>query len=492
MRKFYLEAVAFIAGAVVMILELTGSRIIAPYVGNSIFVWSSLIGIVLAALSLGYYWGGKLADKGAGNKTLGTITFSAGIFIGTSAVFEKLILGFLSENINDIRIIALVSCLILFAPASVALGMVVPYTVKLKLKSLKKAGEVAGRLYALSTVGSIIGTFLTGFYLIPSLGSRNILFLISGLTLGLSFVLLTKKIRWLSLLVLFLLLAAYAFSPINNLPFYDKDSLYNRVILEKDVDPNTLRPILTLKTGTVRQSAMFLDKDDELVYEYTKYYRIAKYFNPNIGQALAIGGGGFSYPKDFLKNYPEANLDVVEIDPTIVALAKKYFNLTENSPLRIIEMDGLVYLKKNRKIYDAIFLDIFGGDMSIPFHLTTKEAVTSLFSALNKNGVVVLNIASALDGQKGKFLWAEYNTYKEIFPYVYLFGVADPKDLQKRQNIMLVAVKNNMTPSLVSNDPEIAEYLSHLYVGKLESAPILTQDFAPVEQYNLAIQKWKN
>lgn len=242
----------------------------------------------------------------------------------------------------------------------------------------------------------------------------------------------------------------------------------------------------------IKQSAMFLDKDDELVYEYTKYYRIAKHFNPDIGKALAIGGGGFSYPKDFLKNYPEAQLDVVEIDPTIIALAKQYFNLPQNPRLLIIAMDGLIYLKKNSKIYDAIFVDVFGGDMSIPFHLTTKEAVSSLFSSLNKNGVVVTNIGSAFDRQKGKFLWAEYNTYKEIFPYVYLFGVVDPKDLQKRQNIMLVAVKSKVAPSLVSYDPEIAGYLSHLYTGKLESAPILTQDFAPVEHYNRAIQKWKN
>lgn len=233
MRKFSLEIVVFGAGAVVMILELTGSRIIAPYVGNSIFVWSSLIGIVLAALSLGYYWGGKLADKGADKKTLGTITFSAGLFIGASALFEIPILNFLSENINDIRIVAFVSSLILFAPASVALGMIVPYTVKLKLRNLKKTGEVAGRLYALSTLGSIIGTFLTGFYLIPLLGSRNILFLISGLTLGLSFTLLAKRIRGLPLLVFFLLLADYAFYPANSLPFLDKDTFYNRVVLEK-------------------------------------------------------------------------------------------------------------------------------------------------------------------------------------------------------------------------------------------------------------------
>jgi len=492
MRKYYLEVLVFVSGALVMVLELTGSRIIAPYVGSSIFVWSSLIGIILAALSLGYYWGGKLADRGARNKTLGIITFSAGIFIGASAVFEKSILGLLSENISDIRIIALVSCLILFAPGSVALGMVVPYTVKLKLRSLKRTGEVTGRLYALSTIGSILGTFLTGFYLISSLGSRNILFLISALALVLSFALLAKRIRVWSLFGFFVLMMTYSFPLTNNLPFLDKDTAYNRVILEEGLDPKTSRPILVLKTGILRQSAMFLDKDDDLVYEHTKYYRLAGHFNPNIKKALAIGGGGFSYPKDFLKNYPEADLDVVEIDPTITALAKKYFNLSETPRLRIVEMDGLVFLKRNTKLYDAIFMDAFGGDMSMPFHLTTKEAVSALFSGLSENGLVVLNIGSAFDGKKGKFLWAEYNTYKQLFPYVYLFGVADAKDMQKLQNIILVAVKSKEPPSLTSFDPEISKYLSHLYTGKFEYAPVLTQDFAPVEQYNLGIQKWKN
>lgn len=489
MRRYYFDVVAFVSGAVVMVLELTGSRILAPYVGSSIFIWSSLIGIVLASLSLGYYFGGKLADKNSSLNTLAAITFWSGVAIGLTAICETQLLLFLSQRINDIRAIALISSLVLFGPASLALGMLVPYLVKLKLRSLKKTGETAGRLYALSTAGSIFGTFLAGFYLISVMGSRNILFFLSGTMFLLS--LLNPKIRKATFFVIFFLLLTYFILPPVTAYVLDKDTSFYRIVLEENLDPATSRPILVLKTGLTKQSAMFLDKDDELVHDYTKYFRIAKHFNPNLKRTLALGGGAFSYPKDFLKRNPNGKIDVVELDPGTVEIAKKYFKLPNDPRLSVINADARVFLNKNTKLYDAIFFDVYAGDVSIPFHLTTQEAVSLLYSSLNDNGVVVANIGSVFDSEKGSFLWAEYATYKESFPYVYLFGVKDPKDDQRLQNIMLVAVKTDREPSLTSKNPEFSEYLDHLYTGEAPEAPVLTDDFAPVEQYNLAIQKWR-
>lgn len=476
-----------------MILELVGSRILAPYVGSSIFVWSSLIGIVLASLSLGYFWGGKLADKNPKFETLANILLLAGVAIGLTAIFQKAVLDFLSTNISDIRLTALLSTAILLGPASVCLGFVMPYSVKLKLHSLNKAGETSGRLYALSTIGSIAGTFLAGFWLISVFGSQKILFILSGTMLLLAFISLyianSKRKIWPLLLIPIMGVGYF----LNTSPYFlDSDTYYSRVILEEGVDAESSRPILVLRTGKIRQSAVFTDIDDELVYEYSKYYRLANYFNPHIKNALAIGGGGFSYPKDFLKTNQEAYLDVIEIDPEIISLAKKYFNLKDNPRLSVINEDARVYFNKNEKKYDVITNDAFGPEETMPFQLTTLEAVKEYYDSLNKNGVVIVNSPGVLDGLRGKFLWAHVNTYRQVFPQVLLFPVVDSENKDLRQNIMLVALKNPVALPLQSSDPEISEYLSHLVEPYGPEISPLTDDWAPVEQYNLAVKKWES
>ena len=175
MKKTLLELIVFICGAVVMIFEIVGSRILGPYIGTSIFVWTSLIGIILASLSLGYWFGGKMADKNPSYKQLAWIIIIAAFFIGLTITGKDSLLNLLSRQFTGIRIQAVVSTIFLFAPASVFLGMVTPYAVRLKIKDVQSSGRTVGNLYAISTIGSIIGTFLAGFVLIPFLGTNNIL-----------------------------------------------------------------------------------------------------------------------------------------------------------------------------------------------------------------------------------------------------------------------------------------------------------------------------
>jgi len=195
MRKILLELVVFICGAVVMIFEIVGSRILGPYIGTSIFVWTSLIGIILASLSLGYWFGGKMADRNPSFKQLVWIIIIAAFFIGLTISGKEDLLGLLSRQFTGIRMQAVISTIILFAPASVFLGMVTPYAVRLKIKDVKSSGRTVGNLYAISTIGSIIGTFLAGFVLIPFLGSTNILVLIAALLIITALlIILVKKI----------------------------------------------------------------------------------------------------------------------------------------------------------------------------------------------------------------------------------------------------------------------------------------------------------
>ncbi len=487
-NNYILEITVFICGAVVMIFELVGSRVLGPYFGTSIFVWTSLIGIILGSLSLGYYLGGKISDKNPNLNNMSLIIFLSAIFIGLTFVIKVFLLIFLQSKISDIRLSSIVASLILFSPASILLGMVSPYAAKLKLASLNTSGKTIGNLYAISTGGSIIGTFLSGFYLIPHFGTNKLLIILSIVLIVVALLLFPKKLFKAKLLfLLFMIIAWGNFAGLNylyqNIGFIDVDTAYNRIWIYDHSDKETGEIVRTFSINNENSSAMYLNKKS-LVYEYTKYYDLAKHFYPGFKTTLMLGGAGYSYPKAFLDNYPEATIDVVEIDPMVTELAKKYFNLKENLRLNIYHEDGRVYLNKTQKKYDVIFGDAFSSHYSLPYQLTTQEAVQKKFDILNDNGVVILNIISAIEGEKGKFLRAEYATYKSIFPQVYLFPVREQNNENEVQNIILIALKFNEKQDFIDTDQKLNEYLQHLWIKKItEDLPILTDDFAPVDYY---------
>jgi len=495
MKKYLLEIVVFITGAVVMALEIVGSRVLAPYVGTSIVVWTSLIGVILASLSLGYWLGGRIADKNPHYKPLARIILFAGVLIGLVSFTKSFLLSTIGDYFSDLRMASIVATLLLFAPPSLFLGMVLPYAVRLKLRSLKKSGRTSGNLFALSTIGSILGTFSAGFFLLAYLGNTKILMLLSIFLIGTSFLVYPGSVLGIKSKILLFLVTAITVFGLLNLPdigkqgtFLDTDTLYNRVILEVRQDETTGRQILALVLGNADQSFMFLDKDDDLAAEYTKYYRLGTHFNPNIKHALMIGGGGYSYPKDFLKTNPDAHLDVVEIDPKITELARKYFRLEDNPRLAIYHQDARDFLNKTEKKYDAIFIDVYEGDRATPFQITTFEAVSKIYDILNKSGVVILNIGPSIEGESGRFLRAELKTYEAIFPQVYVFPVADPEDGARRQNIIFIALKSENTPVLSSKDEKLRRYLKNLFTKEItKDMPILTDDYAPIEWYTMRV-----
>jgi spermidine synthase len=487
-NKYILEIVVFVCGAVVMVFELVGSRVLGPYFGTSIFVWTSLIGIILGSLSLGYYFGGKIADKKTTFEGLAFIIFLAALGIGLSTIIKDYLIIILRTGISDMMLSSVLVSIILFLPASFLLGMISPYAAKLKIENLDTSGSTIGNLYALSTAGSIFGTFLSGFYLIPHLGTDKLLVILS-LTLIITSLLLSAK-KYIKVKLLSLIIITAGGLTIGSLQFVaagsdflDIDTAYNRIWIYNRVNSKEGDLVKIMGINNENHSAMFLDSD-ELVNEYTKYYHLAAHFNKDFKKTLMIGGAGYSYPKSFLATYPNATMDVVEIDPKITELAKQHFRLKDDPRLTIYHEDGRVYLNQTNNKYDVIFGDAFSSHYSIPYQLTTKEAVQKQYDILNDNGVVILNTISSLNGDKGRFLRAEYLTYKSIFPQVYLFPVKDVKDENVVQNIILVAIKSDKAPTFSDDDPKLNEYLQHLWTKEIkQDVPILTDDFAPVDYY---------
>ncbi len=496
-----------LCGAVVMALELTASRILAPYFGSSIFVWGSLIGVVLTALSAGYYIGGRAADKRPDLGTLSLIILTAGVFVLLIPLVTPVAFDFINSlNLGE-RISPLIASVVILTMPSFLLGMVSPYAIRLAAKNLSDLGNLAGKLYSLSTAGSILGTFVTAFVLIPELGIIRIL-QVSGIVLvGLSLLGLKGKIR--TVLVLLLVLSAFLSPPTSmspNLMFFklslnevilEKETLYHHMMVLEGIDPFHGGKVRTMVLDDNLHSAMDLNDPQRIIYNYNNYFHIGFVFNPNITNVLFIGGGGFSGRNRFLADYPQVNVDVVEIDEDVISAAKRYFDVRNDPRLRIFNEDGRLYLVRSDRKYDLIVLDAYSRTY-IPFHLMTQEFFKEISKDLNQNGVVVSNIIASLTGSSSELLKAEANTVRQTFSNVYVFEAgmhaSGGSDYSTTQNLALVATKMQMRYSkeeLVAKAkltpiikiPNFQEYVSTLVEGEwaVNSQIVLTDDYAPVE-----------
>jgi len=488
MRKYLLEMIVFVSGAAVMILELVGSRILAPYVGTTILVWTSLIGIILASLSIGYWLGGIIADRHPRIQLLAGIIYLAGISIGFTSLIKEPFLSLLQENIASIRLSSILATLSLFSLPSILLGMVLPFSVRLKLDNLKHSGATTGLLYALSTLGSIVGTFLAGFFLISYLGHHKILVLLSIILMLFSvetYIFHSSKFK--TNLVLLLLTGAISFlllsHPVSAQTLVDIDTDYNRVILKEGRDGATGRPVLNLFIGNALDSVMFLDGNNENASAYLEFFRLEEHFRPTMERVLMIGGGGYLYPRAFLERNEGVWVDIVEIDPKVTQLAKEYFLFKEDGRSIVYREDARTFLNKSENIYDAIIVDVCDR-AGCPFQLMTQEAIEEIYNLLEKDGIVVVNLVPSIEGPGGEVVRAVFKTYKTIFSQVYLFPVSNPQDGYIFQNVILVASKSDEALEFISEDPEISQYLSHLWTKDFSlDVPIFTDDFAPIDQY---------
>ncbi len=489
MKRPFLYGTVFTSGACVMTLEILGARMFAPFLGTSIYVWTSIIGVVMGGLSLGYFIGGKIADRKASENILSLILIGGGILTFIT-VIEQEVVVYGCSRLDNIRIGSFFAALIIFGPLNIVLGMVTPVAVKLNYDRSAHIGSSAGSVYAISTIGSIAGTFLAGFWLIPNVGTMELTFGIATV-LTLCGIGIRKYSRGLKAFT-FLLVGAFILVPflkINTLKEFMSDFINGpgTVIADVNTKYNRVRIWETKWQGHDVRVFMKWDstiykppkRRDQLAVQYTRFFRLAEHFTPDFKKALVIGGAGYSFPRYFLKKYPLKTIDVVEIDPGVLDLAKKYFDFQPTTNFRNIVADGRVFLNRNTEMYDVIYADT-SNEASIPFQLTTREAMERMYESLNENGSLIMNIISGTEGEKGKFFRAQYHTLKEVFPQIYAFPLWD----KAVWNIILVGSKNPERKTTRSEKPGLQYYLTHLYKKEVpRDIAILTDNFAPVEQY---------
>lgn len=483
-----LALLVFMAGAIIMTLELAASRLIAPYLGSSLYVWTALLAVILASLSAGYILGGKIADCHPSKDFLARIVSVSALLVLLPALIQFPLLSSLAKQSLDLRLLALIASSILFTPATFMLGMISPYVIRLSLNSALEGGECSGFIFALSTVGSIFGTVITGFYLFAAIGTLQIILLSSSILAVLSFVVSRSGALVFRLLVLlFVAIISLVFPRFNQLvqPLNTSilDTSYQRVhVQDQTLGKELIRRLITDPLGD--QSAMQISKPAALIVEYTKYFNLGMALKDKTASVLLLGGGAYSFPKFVLQYYPNTSLDVVEIDPGITKVAEKYFNFKANDAIKIFHQDARSFVNNTSKKYDLIILDAFASSPTVPFYLVTDQFFADLSELLNPNGALIINFLASITGETSAFTQALHKTVKTHFNSQKLFLV-NSKDLPERsQNVILFASNDLSAPYFEKLDSKLMYIRDHLWHSAIDTQyQAFSDNFAPVEHY---------
>jgi len=488
-KKTFLLITAFTSGMSIMAVEISASRLLAPYFGTSLFVWTNIIGVVMIALSAGYYWGGKLADRRPQLSLLLKLMLTAGIiFIFIPWLAQPLAYLIDVEKIASASASAiiffgsLIVTLLLFAFPLALLGMVSPFIIKLCAQDSKQIGNVAGSVFAWSTVGSIIGTFLPTLWLISTIGTKATITVFAIILIVLASLGLVTRKRYLLALLVFLVLPVLG---ISRLPIkataglvHEDESVYQYFQV---VDAEDERRLVVNEGGGVQS---IYNKNKVLTGMYYDYFTALSYLvSAPEKKVLLVGlaGGTISNQLNYYFGDKVA-IDGVEIDQKIIATANKYFALQNNS-LMVHNQDGRMFIQQTENKYDLVIIDAYQKQVYIPWTMTTQEFWQETSDKLADRGLVAINVnASSPDSE---LLQAIANSMASVYPHVYLAKTSG----QGSWSYLIVASKNEISweslPEAISQSEmvRIADRLRRdMELFQYDANKmILTDDKAPIE-----------
>jgi spermidine synthase len=390
-QQVALTVLVFSAGAGSLATEIGAARLLAPYFGNSTIVWANVIGLVLASLSLGYWLGGRLADRRPSPRLLGGVVVGAGLAVASIPFIAEPFLDRAVEGIDELSVGAAVGSffgvLLLFAPPVTLLGMVAPFAVRLAVTDVASAGSVAGRLYALSTVGSLVGTFASALLTIPLVGTQRTL-LGSACLIVLSGALLLGA-RWLLLAAGVAALAAIPPGAVKATAglLYEDESRYQfiqvverdgarRLYLDEGLAVHSIWRPATVLTGGV----------------WDMFLTVPPLLGRPVESVAILGNAGGTTARAFGVFYPQARIDGVEIDPAVSEAGRRYLGLEDNPRLEVHTADARPFLRSRDERYDLIFVDAYRPPY-VPFYLATEEFFRLARERLRTGGIIALNVA---------------------------------------------------------------------------------------------------
>jgi spermidine synthase len=482
-------------------VELSAARLLDPFFGNSLIIWAVLIGMMLLYLTLGYYVGGRWADRKPYHRVLYQITAWAGVIIGLIPFVARPVLiwsmkGFAQYNLG-ILVGSLLGVMVLFSVPVTLLGCVSPFAIRLSMakRTVETSGNVAGGLYALSTIGSLVGTFLPVLILIPNIGTRNTFLLLSFTLVAISLVGLFWELRARALPYLLmpagliLLIALVPGDVIKPAPYgellHETESAYNHIQVVRYGDEIWLQ----LNEGQGVHS--IYNPNRVLVGGVWDFFLIAPYFNnapytaDEVDSLALLGSAAGTVAKEYTAVYGPIPIDGVEIDPEIIRVGREYFQMTEQN-INAVAQDARYFLVNSPRKYDVIAIDAYRPPY-IPFHLTTREFFAEAKAHLTESGVVVVNVGRTQTDWS--LVEAVASTLKAEYPSVYTLDLEEPG--QDLINVLVVATRQpTRLDNLAANaglmtDPRLQQ-LAYKALPRAaeftEPTVVLTDDKAPVEQ----------
>lgn len=439
----YLLFSAALSGALVMVVQVLGSRIIGPYFGVSLFVWTALITVTLLSLAAGYAMGGRLADRHPTPDWLYGIIVVAGLLVALVPFFKLPVIE--ATTALGLRAGAFVSASILFGPPLILLGCVSPFVVRIAAADWQHLGRTVGLFYAVSTAGSFAGTAVTGFYVIAYVGVSKAFYL-CGLLLCLLGVVYFVAFRARMLAPIVLVPFALAWVGEDPLPSVQMaDGTQASLIDQGDSFYGNVK-VVEYRGAAGQTREMMIDgliqggidaATGQSIYEYAYLMEHLPFAaKPDIKTALLIGLG----PGAVVRGYQQRgiNTDVVDIDPLVVSMAEKHFGFRPQRA--VIVADGRTMLREPGPRYDAIVMDVFNGDIT-PGHLLSREAIEQVRSRLSPDGVFAMNLIGSL-APDSRLLPAVVHTLRSQFSDVVAFPLFDASKPESASGNLVILARN--------------------------------------------------
>lgn len=474
LRRVGLFFLAFASGFAVLTIEIAGARLIAPVFGLSAVPWTAVIGVILAALAVGSHLGGRLAD--AGRLPLSAVLVAAAVagavplLGGDVPWLARTVFGFIGG--------AVVTSAILFAPAVLCLGAVVPYLVQADTESLGNVGRRAGDVSAAATAGSIAGSFVTGFFLLPAMPLPILLGATSAFLVALA-VLAAWLLKdpapprgLLAVGALGLVGLGYLASRPPGDTLFQAQTLYASVkVTERTWTDGRVVREMWQNGGS--SSAEYVDTGRPAHVYLQVSMELLEPVLPRLDSALVLGGAALSLPVELVQRNPDMHVDVVEIDPVVTGLARRFFayGQAERPGIRVVHDDARVHLRGSDRTYDLVYLDVFDHLLTVPWTMVTEEALTEMAGHLEADGLFMANVLSPQAGVGAAFLERFLATAEQAFGHVRVYLTAADVRPEAIQNVIVVAARNE------SALPATDRALSPVAAG----GRVLTDDWAPVE-----------
>ena len=501
------NTIAFISSFCVMVIELIASRILAPHIGVSLYTWTSIIGVILAGIAMGNYLGGKLADRRPSPLVLAAIFVAGSLLTITILPATKMVTS--TDWFGNLPVMwnfTLKTFFIFFLPA-IVLSMVSPMVIKLTLADLGQTGGIVGTIYAFSTAGAILGTFMTGFYFILWFGTKMIVWLVAAVLFSTGIIAwFSWKIpdRWRFSLKNFIIWIVIIEIAVTSTFFFQfrefwQEDYVRGLVASRESNYFTIKVyqgdenVRLLKLDNMIHSYTKLGDPTVLVYDYVNMLEgIVGYVTrekppPRI---LHLGGGGYTFPRYMETVYPESINDVVEIDPAVTQVAHEELGLPPDTSVKTYNQDARLFLiqRKTGDRYNIVIGDVF-NDQATPYHLTTLEFTQLVKANMTKDGIYMINLTD--DYQQGRYLPSFVYTLQHVFNHVYLFSADENQERIRIADFVIIAtdhptdrasydkfVTEDRTRKVYGHpltEIELEEYLA-------ERDPVLlTDDYAPTD-----------